>query len=274
LLIGAMNHPERDVLDEIRWMAEMKLEFLDLTLEPPCAAPWRLDFAQIRDELQRNNMPAVGHTAYYLPIASPFESLRKAAVEELTNCLRAFAKVGAKWMNVHPDRYAPMHPRSFYIKRDIQSLRELLDVAHEVGVGIMIENLPHDFNTVEQLGEILDEVPEIGLHLDYGHANLEVEEHTAPSLLHAFGPRLKHVHMHDNKGGRKDLHMPLGTGTIDYRYQVECLKGCGYDGTITLEVFADDRHYLSYSRDVLRNLWEESSAKTAEAGCDRTAAYR
>jgi len=271
LLIGAMNHPERDVMDEIRWMAEMKLEFLDLTLEPPCAAPWRVDLIEIRDELQRHNMPVVGHTAYYLPIASPFESLRKAAVDELKNCLRAFAKVGAKWMNVHPDRYAPMHPRSFYIKRDIQSLSEMLDVAHEVGVGIMIENLPHDFNTVEQLGEILNALPEIGLHLDYGHANLEVEEHTAPSLLKTFGGRLKHVHMHDNKGGVKDLHMPLGTGTIDYRYQVECLKGCGYDGTITLEVFADDPHYLGYSRDVLRALWSEAPAPKDHACAVSTA---
>src|SRR4051794_28922464 len=128
-----MNHPERDVLDEIRWMAEMNLEILDLTLEPPCAASWRVDLGQVRDELQRYHMPVVGHTAYYLPIASPFESLRKAAVEELKPCLRAFAKVGAKWMNVHPDRYAPMHPRSFYMKKDIQSLRELVDVGGELG---------------------------------------------------------------------------------------------------------------------------------------------
>ena len=35
MLIGAMNHPREDVLEEIRWMAEMGLEFVDLTFEPP-----------------------------------------------------------------------------------------------------------------------------------------------------------------------------------------------------------------------------------------------
>lgn len=261
MLIGAMNHPDRDVLEEIQWMAAMGLEFLDLTLEPPCAATWRVDPIAIRDELQRNNMAVVGHTAYYLPIASPFESLRKAAVDELRHCMKMFGAVGAKWMNIHPDRYAPMHPRSFYIKRDILSLRELLDDAQEVGVGLMIENLPHDFNTAEQLGEILDAVPEVGLHLDYGHANLEVDEMSAPSILERFGERLRHVHMHDNKGGREDLHLPIGAGNINYRHQVHCLKECGYNGTITLEVFTRDKHYLAYSRDVLRALWDEEIAE-------------
>ena len=31
MLIGAMNHPAADVLAEIAWMREMKLEFIDLT---------------------------------------------------------------------------------------------------------------------------------------------------------------------------------------------------------------------------------------------------
>lgn len=40
---GAMNHPGRPVLDEIALMAETKLEFVDLTLEPPMAATWGID---------------------------------------------------------------------------------------------------------------------------------------------------------------------------------------------------------------------------------------
>ena len=36
--IGAMNHPAQEVLSELRWMAELGLEFIDLTIEPPAAA--------------------------------------------------------------------------------------------------------------------------------------------------------------------------------------------------------------------------------------------
>jgi len=37
------------------------------------------------------------------------------------------------------------------------------------------------------------------------------------------------------------------------------LKKCGYDGTITLEVFTPDRQFLAYSRDVLRKIWDDTN---------------
>ena len=37
---------------------------------------------------------------------------------------------------------------------------------------------------------------------------------------------------------------------------IRALKSSGYDATITVEVFASDRAYLLYSRDVLRHLWD------------------
>jgi sugar phosphate isomerase/epimerase len=123
----------------------------------------------------------------------------------------------------------------------------------------MIENLPGSFNSVRQLCGLLDPLPELGLHLDIGHANLQVEHNTMDEILAAYGHRLRHVHMHDNKGGSADLHLPLGTGNIDSTHAVRALKHRGYDATITLEVFSPDRHFLVYSRDVLRRLWDEHS---------------
>src|SRR5690349_699596 len=126
MLIGAMNHPAHDVVAEIEWMAAMGMQFVDLTLEPPAAASWRVDAAAIRRALQDHRMTAVGHTAFYLPLASAFEKIRCAAVEELHHCLEVFGKVGVKWMNLHPDRHTPMHDRRFFIQRNIETMRELL----------------------------------------------------------------------------------------------------------------------------------------------------
>jgi sugar phosphate isomerase/epimerase len=61
--------------------------------------------------------------------------------------------------------------------------------------------------------------------------------------------------MHDNKGGYADLHLPLGTGTLDFRVALKALQTAGYDGPITLEVFSEDHSYLAYSRDVLKKAW-------------------
>jgi sugar phosphate isomerase/epimerase len=184
--------------------------------------------------------------------------VRRAAVGEVIRCIQVFGEIGVQWMNLHPDRHAPLHSRAFYVGRNIISIGEMLPHARQAGIGLMIENLPGDFNTPEQLGELLDPVPELGLHLDIGHANLLTSFNTTEQILNAYGTRLRHVHLHDNKGGGADLHMSLGSGTLDYRRAIRALKACGYDQTITLEVFAPDKQYLRYSRDLLRRAWDES----------------
>jgi sugar phosphate isomerase/epimerase len=266
MLIGAMNHPERNLAEEITWMADLGLEFIDLTLEPPAAPSWSVDASRIRALLERNRMAVVGHTAWYLPIASAIPEIRNGAVAELRRCLYKFAEIGAKWMNIHPDRHTPWHDRRFFIQGNLSSLERLLPDSEKSGVGLMIENLPGDYNSAAQLGELLDPLPQLGLHLDIGHANLQVPFNTTEEILQAYGSRLRHVHLHDNKGGNLDLHLPLGTGTVDLYMAVMALQNCRYDGTITLEVFTPDKRHLIYSRDVLRNAWEERARAARETG--------
>jgi sugar phosphate isomerase/epimerase len=252
-----MNHPARDVLQQVEWVASLGLGFIDLTLEPPMAASWRVDREAVRQALDRYGLGVVGHTAYYLPIASGIEEIRRASLEELRRCVDVFASIGARWMNIHPDRHAPMHSRAFFVEKNLDTLTELLPYATDRDVGLMLENLPGDFNTAAQMGELLDPLPELGLHLDVGHANLMVGYSTVEELLAAYGARLRHVHLHDNKGGSADLHLPLGTGSVDVRGAVRLLQRHGYDGTITLEVFTPDQHHLAYSRDLLQKIWTE-----------------
>src|SRR5918992_4867882 len=128
-----MNHPAHDVVQEIEWMAAWGLGFIDPTLEPPLAASWKVNPRAIRRALEKHELGVVGHTAFYLPIASGIEEIRRASLEELRRCVDVFAALGARWMNVHPDRHAPMHDRSFFVQRNIATLRELLTYARERG---------------------------------------------------------------------------------------------------------------------------------------------
>ncbi|HJR16893.1 MAG TPA: sugar phosphate isomerase/epimerase family protein, partial [Gemmatimonadales bacterium] len=153
----------------------------------------------------------------------------------------------------------------FFVKKNLETLGELLPYAERRGIGLMLENLPGDFNTAAQMGELLDPLPELGLHLDIGHANLQVAYSTVEELLMSYGARLRHVHLHDNKGGGADLHLPLGTGTVDVRGAVRLLQNRGYDGTITLEVFTPDPHHLAYSRDLLQRIWTEEREMATQA---------
>lgn len=257
MLIGAMNHPGRPLEAELRWMAELKLEFIDLTLEPPCVASWQVDPRSLRETLAAHGFErVVGHTAYYLPIGSSFRRLRDAAIDELKRDVDVFAAIGARWMNVHPDGHAPFYEEGPIVERNVESLRAVIEHARGSGVGIMVENVPGRFNSASQLAALLDPLPELGLHLDIGHCNLDVERNTAEEVLERFARRLAHVHLHDNRGGHADLHLALGMGNMDVSRYVRALRRSGYDGTVTLEVFAADPHFLAYSRDRLRAWWD------------------
>ena len=95
MLIGAMNHPAHDVVGEIRWMAEMGLEFVDLTLSSRrAAATWQVDAKAIRAALHDAGMPAVGHTAYYLPLACAIEGHPPSRLDRTPPVHRVFAVIG------------------------------------------------------------------------------------------------------------------------------------------------------------------------------------
>jgi sugar phosphate isomerase/epimerase len=63
------------------------------------------------------------------------------------------------------------------------------------------------------------------------------------------------VHVHDNVGA-DDLHLPLGSGTVDWLAVVGALKAVGYDGTVTLEVFDTEPEYVDLSLRLWRKWWE------------------
>lgn len=259
MLVGAMNHPMRDTVAEIRGFAAAGFDFLDLTLEPDHAFAATLDVPAVRRALDETGLGVVGHTAWYLPIASPFPSLRQAALVELELDLDVFARLGATRMNVHPDRGASLSQIDWIVERNADALESLAVAATPRGIQVMVENMPTMFGRVDVLKRLFDRVPALGFHLDAAHANLNVPRNSTPELLDAFADRLAHVHFSDNKGGDWDLHLPLGAGLIDWPAIVRDLKRHGYDGTITLEVFGDDPEYLYYSARKLRALWAQAT---------------
>lgn len=256
--VGAMNHPQRDPVEEIVWMAQAGLDFVDLTLEPPRARSSNVDVTLIRTVLRDTHLDAVGHTAWYLPIASPFAELRDAALAEMLRCFDVFADLGISRVNVHPNARLPMHDGETLVRRNVEALAYLVKQAAERDLRLMLENLPGTFNRPTELRRILDAVPDLGFHLDIGHANLQTPTNLTDDLLIACGERLLHVHVSDNFGGEADLHLPLGAGHINWEWAVGALRRARYDGTITLEVFSPDRDYLLLSRDKLRRLWNSA----------------
>lgn len=256
VLVGAMNFPGRSVKKEIHRIAEDGFDLIDLTLEPPAA--WLPDGKEVGGLISDLGLVAVGHTAWHLPIASPFPELRAASRDLYKRGLDCFADAGVTLVNVHPDQRVPLHSRDQLRQMNADAIAGLAEDAAARGVTIMVENLDRNFSDVDDLAPIFEANPDVRFHLDIGHANLRLglrEQNRTKALLEAFGDRLAHVHVSDNKGGAEDLHLPLGAGLIDWRAAVRNLKEVGYDGTVTLEVFSRERDHLRASRRLWLEWW-------------------
>ncbi len=256
---GAMNNPTIDVLEEIASFRDLGFDFIDLTLEPEQTYSATIRTDVVVNALERAGMFAVGHSAWFLPVASPFPEFRELAIRELKRCARVLRDLGVNKMNVHPHKNVPLRTEEWIIAQNMDAIARLADYGREMGVTILVENMP-GFSRVSQMKPLLEIVPDTQMLLDVGHANLDTPYHRAEELLANFGHRLGHVHVSDNRGGHDDLHLPLGVGNINWMRVTRLIKNTGFDETITVEVFGDDDDYLRMSLNKMKYLWEHTEA--------------
>ncbi|MBW2265456.1 MAG: sugar phosphate isomerase/epimerase [Deltaproteobacteria bacterium] len=256
--IGIMNNPRFSVYDEIEALGKASFDFVDLTIEGPTFA---VDPEKVCNLLDKHGLFAVGHTDPCLPYAYPIEAVRKACFEELERCAKLFSSVGAKVMNIHPCYYCPPSMKPDLLKHNIKALKSIAQMAGSYDLTLVLENFMPPFDRVSTFQTLLKEIPELQVHLDFGHTNMGRDD--ADLFCKHLGHRIKHVHFSDNRS-TEDHHMPLGVGNINWENAVSELKKIRYDETITLEVFCNNKdvlfQYLDISRRLLLELWNKGSS--------------
>jgi sugar phosphate isomerase/epimerase len=247
-----MNNPRNDLAGAVSLFASTGFDYIDLTLEYPKAHIDVIDKKETLKLLKDSGLGVVGHTTYYLPFASPIIALRQAAIEDVIKTLAFFKEAGAATVTVHPDSGVGTMESKISVSLNALSFKIISDEAAKHDLTIVVENMPGIFSSVEAVGTILSTVPGLRFHLDVGHAF--VRGNKFRHLLAAFKDKIAHVHLSDNRT-RDDDHMPIGAGNINWADVIPAIKGIGYDGTITLEVFSPDTRYLAASREKVLELW-------------------
>ncbi|MEJ2168699.1 MAG: sugar phosphate isomerase/epimerase [Desulfobacterales bacterium] len=254
--IGVMNDPAKPVSAEVAAFGKAGFDFVDLTIEGPTA--FNIDTAELQPLLAQYGLSVTGHTDPCLPYAYPIRGVREACLRELERCAGIFCALGAKVMNIHPCYFCPPAMRKSLVELNIEALKPIVEMAASYELTVVLENFKAPFDRVATFRTILQEVPGLRVHLDFGHANIGRENHEA--FCRQLGSFIGHVHFSDNRSS-DDHHMPLGVGNIDWKKAVKSLKATGYDGAITLEVFCNDPvmlyKYLDLSRRLLLDLWNE-----------------
>ncbi len=254
MIIGAMNNPHKKLVEEIHLFGEMNFDYLELTIEHPHARPEFIEKnkKEILDAIQSYNLGIIAHLPWYFSLAHPYERIEKAIHTEFISAFRIASLFGAKKITLHTETMSPsIQSRESHVEGTVRSLKALHKEAMNMGLDLLIENLDAKSFSIKEFGRLFSEV-DMGMTLDIGHANTTRGE-GYENYLKNFSPRIRHVHFHDNLG-QNDDHLPLGAGKMDVKKVVEALKA-KYDGSITLEVHSEDRHYLEYSRQRLDILW-------------------
>lgn len=259
---GAMNFPISPILEQIDEIGRMGFDYLELALDAPMGHHSIVSSIQadITRALQDNGLGLVCHLPTFVSTADLTETIRRASVEEMHRSLDVAYALGAEKIVLHPSMVVGMGAfaldkvRGFAFK----FLTDIVQAAQQMNMIICFENLfPKCIIGVEpdEFDEIFKLLPSLRLTLDTGHANIDDQGKGRLMLLaERFGERIGHLHFSDNRGKRDD-HLAIGEGNINFSGLVETLKRIGYDDTLTLEVFDKDRQKLVDSRDRIKALF-------------------
>jgi D-psicose/D-tagatose/L-ribulose 3-epimerase len=198
--------------------------------------------------------------------SSEDEAVRVRALEFLRGCVDATEAMGAEIFTgvtySSLGRRPPRRPDADDMRRAAEVLREVARHAAERGVTVGIEpvNRYESFlvNTAAQALELLELIgePNVGIHLDAYHMNIEEEAFGPPVTLVA--EHLVHFHMSESHRG-----IP-GRGTVDWEAIVGALAAAGYHGYVGLESFAEVSDAMRGATCVWRDLAPSSDELVRE----------
>ena len=191
-------------------------------------------------------------------LASINPKLCNASRNEILNSITYASELGCELVVVHPGLVS--HARSLHKferiskENERNSFSRICEQAEAEKILVCIENMPRfppafkETWTGDALVEIVDELRSrfLQITLDVGHCN--TTDVPVQQMIHKFGTRIKHVHIHDNDGFR-ETHAVVGQGSVPWRTVIEALNKIRYDGLLidehrTIEGQKRGREYL------------------------------
>ena len=169
--------------------------------------------------------------------ASGDEARRKLAIEETRAALEIARVIPFRYLVLHlgmpsVEKVPPGDNQPAAARRSVE---DIVEAAGAVGVKVAVEVIPNPLSMPAALCRLIEddlEDFEVGICLDYGHANLlgDVAE-----AIETISGHLATTHVHDNAGKRDDHLVPFA-GRIDWDVAMMSTQKVGYDGVLMFEV--------------------------------------
>ncbi|MFN4133055.1 MAG: sugar phosphate isomerase/epimerase family protein, partial [Candidatus Hadarchaeales archaeon] len=171
----------RTVEDSIKHIAELGAECIELLFDVPHFFPGH-DIAQldaIREILSSYALPVTVHAVFWdLNPASHYKEICNLSLRQTMKSIEACAKLGGTLVTIHPGKNPVSEPGLEWLtqeaeRRCLEYLSACVAFAEDLGVKVAVENMGLPFyvcSSLEELGEIADEINGLGITVDIGHA--------------------------------------------------------------------------------------------------------
>ena len=195
-------------------------------------------------------------------ISSENDSIRKNGIAYLKKILELVSSMGGtSFSGVNYAAWGASltkdESKKFYIERSINSMKEVIKEAEDLGINYSIEVLNRFeqfiINTCDEAIDFINRVdsPNLKIHLDTFHMNIE-EKNIKDAIIKA-GNRLGHVHICEN-----NRNLP-GNGHIPWDEVFGAIRRINYRGFIVIESFVQSGDEIGNALNVWRNLIEKEN---------------
>lgn len=239
--------PDRQRLSEYETLAEqynLGFEFNDF-FAPAMLDDEELTKQTIKQYIESEDLPCyrTSHGAFLdVTIFSDDMSIYNASDYRVEQSLRIAEKLGAKGVVFHTNyitNFLSDTYRDGWVKRNIEYWTKKSEQYKDIN--IYIENMFDDTpELISRLGEGMMGVENFGICFDYAHAQVFGNHEEIGTWVEMLSPYVKHIHINDNDL-KKDLHLAVGDGSIDWQEFKDYYEEYFYDATVLIEVNGIDK---------------------------------
>lgn len=238
---------KRSLEEMISLLAEIGFRSVEISLLPGLLHPATDDIHRLQsirhllEQYQMNCVLSVGHPLYYsfdpfLPtLHASNQKERERALILTTQAISLGKTLGAKVLSLHSGYAETGMTPSQCFEILIDSLKILTKeaaqksilLALEYNPGMLINSYPSFLALREKVGA------ELYLTLDIGHSAC-VDDCSPQEIILRAKDLIKNIHCEDIRD-KKDFHLPMGCGEINFRAVFNALETIGYQGPLHYE---------------------------------------
>ncbi|WP_049903024.1 sugar phosphate isomerase/epimerase family protein [Halococcus agarilyticus] len=259
---------EYDWEEAIEIVADAGYDGIELLFDRPHLYPHDVDdetVADVRDALDEHAIAISNCNAFMLTAIEGFHhpsyiepdpDYRQKRIDYTTAALRTAAALDHDYISIEPGGPIPDdESREWALDTFVESLREVLPVAEDVGVDLHVEPEPDLLiETSDQFREFADRIdhPRIRCNFDAGH--LFCVDEDPVEAFDTLEPFVDHVHLEDIPEDRSHEHTQLGDGAMDIDAFLAALDDRNYEGFVTVELYPYEATAAETARDAMASL--------------------